>query len=1477
MSASTTLITKEEMIFPVEIKEEDESALKEYGHDLMPAPLTMAMDPDKPPDQRSVPGAQRPFFLWMPYRMWAYNFCCPTCGGKLVCAGFYETVRRVLDMSGWYFMATECLECSSCHKKVAGWSHDILEQLDITHCEEFPAVLTDELSCDRAVIGLLKEHTLGYSASRIRAFLVEEHTREWVARSTSYLSVLHKLRAPGAAPQVVTLPTMHQVPDTPSLMSVYVRDALMRLKETKARVTSIFGDILSIDSTRKVTKKFVGAATGTSAWITNVGNEYGQVLMSVLTAAEGDGLANMASGLMRRYQDAGKVPPKVMYVDGHCCAAEGRRKTSQLFHEWHELVIRLDPWHLMRQFARGVTSDSHQLYGLFMARLSLAIFEWDAGDLGRLREAKQSEEEGSRDIKLSARELVRHCRRRTRGVAETERLLLQVLVAFCKAKDSTGAPLIDQTRMKEIWSTQRRHLRCIQDPAGVELYTQTGEITKGGVKLPVYRCARGSTSLETFHHYMCRFIPGVPASDLRYQVYLLEGLVRWNENHGEASVDGGQCSAPHCLSAQLQHSFNQLSHEFGLTLAEPYTQPKEYTGELIGVEYLYSQMGAVLQQDLGDPDVHDGTEVAEEEWRDGDEGEGDEEQPEEILLLEHHHALLQTSEASGEPATATPESVLKVSTFQSRSVHPPPSHDNDDGNPEMEVQKTNKEEDVVRPDGNGGYHHTVALARSLVALRNEDIVSQHQATQIIALWQRITERDKAVGDPITSHQGTPTPGVDVLKRTVLGQAAKSPELSRLVEAIILELCRLHIQEINAIPQRWDSVMRDYRQIQKNVLSCPILMAHTRMQLFVVSKWTLTLWHNQRGRAMIRETTTTAVPKASAPQTSAAPLPAPNTVLQQPKQPQQPLQGHSEDTSGLAPTIRGPQANSGIVTTASAITSACANPKTCAIMSSSSSTTPNTSSYPSSGIEHECKTELSASPTLICKEEEILPVQIKQEEESHLKESVSELPSVEYDFKTEMNTLTIVVCKQEDTSPGQIKEEDASGSEEWGDGDTSFLELRSVEYDCKTEMSALPTSICKEEETLMVQIEEGESDLMECGQNHTSTGTIQWICSNKTNGECGKMFGTISDLRKHELTHTGVKQYSCSLCEKVFTRSSGLSYHQKVHTGERPYQCSHCGRNFTVMGHLNKHMLTHTKPHQCSLCGKSFAQKAVLKDHMMRHTGEKPHKCSQCDKSFALRDDLKYHQRRMHTREKPYECSQCGKTFAYSCHLKSHQRFHTGEKPHKCSHCGKNFTTKEGLKVHQRTHTGERPYTCSQCGKTFAYTDHLKTHMMTHTGEKAHECSQCGKGFTLSGDLKRHMCTYHGEKPHKCSQCGKGFALSGDLKRHMFTHTGEKRYKCSQCGNGFNHSAALKNHQYQIHNEKKPYICSQCGKAFLNSSSLKIHQRIHTEKNSYLTSVQSGLKKHTLFHTGEKPHKCSQCGKTFAQSGGLKRHMSTHTR
>ncbi|XP_035990887.1 uncharacterized protein LOC118562569 [Fundulus heteroclitus] len=130
-----------------------------------------------------------------------------------------------------------------------------------------------------------------------------------------------------------------------------------------------------MDSTKKVTKKLAGAAANTAGWCTNVGNEHGQVLVSVLTAAEGHGLWPMAAGLMRRYREAGVAPPAIMYVDRDCCSPHGQSQVRAMFAEWRELQVRLDIWHFMRRFAAGVTTEAHQLYGVFMARLSRCIFQ----------------------------------------------------------------------------------------------------------------------------------------------------------------------------------------------------------------------------------------------------------------------------------------------------------------------------------------------------------------------------------------------------------------------------------------------------------------------------------------------------------------------------------------------------------------------------------------------------------------------------------------------------------------------------------------------------------------------------------------------------------------------------------------------------------------------------------------------------------------------------------------------------------------------------------------------------------------------------------------------------------------------------------------------------------------------------------------------------------------------------------------------
>lgn len=57
--------------------------------------------------------------------------------------------------------------------------------------------------------------------------------------------------------------------------------------------------------------------------MTNVGNEFGQVLNCVLTTGEGAALDDLCQGIVKRYKDAGEPEPAVIYVDRDCCSKTG--------------------------------------------------------------------------------------------------------------------------------------------------------------------------------------------------------------------------------------------------------------------------------------------------------------------------------------------------------------------------------------------------------------------------------------------------------------------------------------------------------------------------------------------------------------------------------------------------------------------------------------------------------------------------------------------------------------------------------------------------------------------------------------------------------------------------------------------------------------------------------------------------------------------------------------------------------------------------------------------------------------------------------------------------------------------------------------------------------------------------------------------------------------------------------------------------
>lgn len=109
-------------------------------------------------------------------------------------------------------------------------------------------------ACDIRVIRLLRERTLGNSPTRLVKQLKENHGEEWLNRLAHYLGECADFVArPSLFPVVCQEPPEPiDIPSSRWVLSVYGRDILSRMDHIKASITSTFGSILKMDSTKKV-------------------------------------------------------------------------------------------------------------------------------------------------------------------------------------------------------------------------------------------------------------------------------------------------------------------------------------------------------------------------------------------------------------------------------------------------------------------------------------------------------------------------------------------------------------------------------------------------------------------------------------------------------------------------------------------------------------------------------------------------------------------------------------------------------------------------------------------------------------------------------------------------------------------------------------------------------------------------------------------------------------------------------------------------------------------------------------------------------------------------------------------------------------------------------------------------------------------------------------------------------------------------
>lgn len=212
--------------------------------------------------------------------------------------------------------------------------------------------------------------------------------------------------------------------------------------------------------------------------------------------------------------------------------------------------------------------------------------------------------------------------------------------------------------------------------------------------------------------------------------------------------------------------------------------------------------------------------------------------------------------------------------------------------------------------------------------------------------------------------------------------------------------------------------------------------------------------------------------------------------------------------------------------------------------------------------------------------------------------------------------------------------------------------------------------------------------------------------------CGRIFALRGNAKTHLITHTDVKPFPCDIegCDKRLRTKESLRRHHMSHMGIKLFECPECKKKFSCNASLQEHMSLHTgeKPLSCEICGRSFRQIAVLKRHMTTHSDEKPFACSWCDKRFSMKCYVQSHMK-THTGEKPFSCDICTKTFAHASDLNRHKIIHSGKKPYACSVCSMRYSDPSSRRRHEREHLTS--LLCPMCNTHFSRPGQMRMHLL----------------------------------------------------------------------------------------------------------------------------------------------------------------------
>ena len=118
--------------------------------------------------------------------------------------------------------------------------------------------------------------------------------------------------------------------------------------------------------------------------------------------------------------------------------------------------------------------------------------------------------------------------------------------------------------------------------------------------------------MESFYHHLLNVVPGTSANYVHYQAYFVDGICRWNAMRKDPSI-GSLMSEVGSFDFELTGRFNQLHVEIFGTPFDIKTLPNKYTGEAIGIEFLFNQTNQSFSETYIADNIDNGCSVEEED------------------------------------------------------------------------------------------------------------------------------------------------------------------------------------------------------------------------------------------------------------------------------------------------------------------------------------------------------------------------------------------------------------------------------------------------------------------------------------------------------------------------------------------------------------------------------------------------------------------------------------------------------------------------------------------------------------------------------------------------------------------------------------------------------------------------------------------------------------------------------------------------